>query len=346
MPTLLPQDRRPEAVFAISVAALVISLGSILATATSEPSGLLEIGVALDLTLGLPVLGYLFLIRTGRAGRGVLVPLGATGFAFAALVIPGVWAAGPFRWQGVPWDLILVAVEGGALLMVLLRANRIRRRYLEPREDAPHPSDAMRTAFEESLGSRFGAVAFGEASLLWYGCMGWGRGPSPSATRCDATVPPGQGAMVGALVLLAVVETVALHLVVHLWSPLAAWLLTASSLYGVLWLLGDLHATRIVPTRFGDRGLHIRAGLRWRHDAEWAQVVDIHTSEPGCDTLSTAFLRSPDLWIEFKAPQRVVGPMGLRKSARVVGVSAADPQALKEGLSRHLSDAAAEAGPE
>lgn len=340
MPTLLPKARTPEAAFVVCAAALVLTQGVILLFGTNSGlrSGMLEVGVALDLALGLPLLGHLFIVQTGRASRDVLLPLAATGLALSGLLIFGSAGVGPIGWQGVPWEAILIALEGTLLLVALLSLPRIRRRYRELRNELPHGSDAMRRALEEGLGRRLGAIAFGEASLLWYGLTGWGRGPKASAALTDAPGPPGHGAVVGALVLLAIVETTTLHLIVHLGSPPVAWFLTATSVYGILWLLADVHASRIVPTRFGPSGLHLRVGLRWRLDVEWDQIAGVHLSEPEGESLSTAFLRSPDLWVEFCVPQRLRGAMGITKPASVVGLSAANPRELRERLSRYLRE--------
>lgn len=98
MPAFFAQRRRPETAFIVSVITLVLTTVAIpSATASAPRRGFLEVGVALNLTPGLPLLGHLFLVRTDRAGRSVLLPLAATGFALSVLAVAVSEAMLPIR---------------------------------------------------------------------------------------------------------------------------------------------------------------------------------------------------------------------------------------------------------
>jgi hypothetical protein len=57
----------------------------------------------------------------------------------------------------------------------------------------------------------------------------------------------GHGGLVFALLVLTAVEALAIHVLPTRWSPVLAWIITALSLYGALWLLADYRASILRP---------------------------------------------------------------------------------------------------
>lgn len=127
---------------------------------------------SLDLGFGLPVLAWLTLVRPGRLGGWVLLPV----------------------------------VEVGLLVALGMRGRRAVAEYREGRARSSYPVDAAR-AFPAHRRRAYPAI-------------------------------------LGALVLATLVETAGLHLLLGLWTPVAAWVATGPSVYGILWMLGDFHALR------------------------------------------------------------------------------------------------------
>ena len=72
------------------------------------------------------------------------------------------------------------------------------------------------------------------------------------------------GAVVFVVVLATGVEVGAAHLLLGLWSPPIAWILTAVGIFGALWMVGDWRACRLRPVEIGGGTVRIHFGLRWR----------------------------------------------------------------------------------
>ncbi|MBT8403221.1 MAG: hypothetical protein KJP18_05135, partial [Gemmatimonadetes bacterium] len=214
--------------------------------------------LAIDLMVGLPFLGYLFLVRTGAADILVLAPLLVTGIVLAEWWIPDAH----LDLSGWGATIALVA-EALVVITLLLRARAIRGDYRRMLPDHVLPRDAFRAALANILGGRLATVVASEFGAFWYATAGWRRPRGPARGHAFSVhTRNGYPALLGALMMAVVAETVAVHLVVSRWSVGVAWVLTALSVYSGIWLLGDLLAARHNPTVLTDDDLHLRLGLR------------------------------------------------------------------------------------
>lgn len=125
-----------------------------------------------------------------------------------------------------------------------------------------------------------------------------------------------------------------MHLLIALWSPVAAWLLTALSLYTVLWLIGDYRAVRLRPTLLHDGALEVRVGMRWNrrlppagvHAVRPAPASPLPGSTPGY--LNASVVGSPNLLLELTGPLEARGPYGWRKEVTLLGLTVDDADAF------------------
>jgi hypothetical protein len=152
----------------------------------------------------------------------------------------------------------------------------------------------------------------------------------------------GWATILGVLLFLGAVEIVAIHLLVQGWSPVAAWTLTALSLYTFGWLIADYRAMRSRPIRLAENRLTIESGLRWRVQVSLANMERMERFRPanlpsGKDYLSLAVMGEPDALLFLREPATVIGPMGLKKSTRVLGISVDDPGGFESSVKERLS---------
>lgn len=290
--------------------------------------GVVAPAVAADLVLGLPLLGYLFLVRTGRVDGLALAPLAVLGMVLSAWWIP----QGHLGGTGLAL-LPVVALETVVAATLFVRGRAVLRAYRAEASRHPYRRDAVRAAVAEVLGRRLAAALLGEVEALVYALTGWRR---PRVAARGVAFPGhtrrGYPAVLGALLLAVAAETVVLHLVVARASSVAAWVLTGLSIYSAVWLLGDLFAGRHNPTLLTDGTLHLRTGLRWRVDVPLPRIRAVHTAPPDGGSVDFIFLGPPDLWIECDEPVVVEGPFGLRRRSRHLGIGVDDPAALRAAL--------------
>jgi hypothetical protein len=270
-----------------------------------------------DLTISLPLLWWLFAVRTGKAGAVTLIPLFVIGVGIAARIIPAAQHSfvDQLRYIAAPLDLVTIA-------LVIRRVARIRRI-----EGGGDPVDRIERACAEIFGRGYAAraVAF-EVSVFYYAFSGW-RKRAPSGFTVHQR--SGWASVIGVFVFLIGVESIGAHLVVQMWSVKAAWIVTTLDLYGVLWLLGDYQALRLRPTRIDGDTLILSFGLRWhaaiplsaiaaieplQHEAEWKRK----------GVLKVAILDEPRLLIRFAPPQTVHGLAGISRTIDAIAILADD----------------------
>lgn len=268
--------------------------------------------LAVDLALGLPLVGYLTLVRRGGQSGWVLLPLLVAGLLLAEWWIPrGHLAALP------PLPVLAGAAEGALLVVLGIRIRRILSRWRVHRRTL-QPLVATRRALADVLGPRAGGILFVEFAVLWYAVAGWRRAPSPGDPTFSLHRRSAYPAVVGAILLVLAAETSALHLVLAGWSPVAAWILTGLSVYSGLWLLGDLHAARLNPVTAGPWALEVTVGVRSHASLPWSQIRAVGrqvpegepSPSPGNAMAEPVFLGlwgSPNLWIEMDREVEVDG---------------------------------------
>lgn len=292
--------------------------------------------VAVDLIVGLPFIGWLVLVRGRRMPIAGLLPLAVGGLVLARWWIPSPHQGGWLRLAGPALELALLAAVG-------LRVRRFRSRHRTDRADRRlRPLDAAREAAREVLGPRVGDVVVGELAALWYAVTGWGRfGPREEGVHYfPGHKRRGYGAILGALILVMVPETLVVHVLLTRWSALAAWVATGLAAYSVVWLLGDFHAARLNPSAITDGGLSLRVGLRWRVDVPWSAVVRYLDAAPDQAAVRMTLLGRPEGWVELRHPVDVTGLLGMRRRGRFLGVSLDEPDAFRREVSRRALAAA------
>lgn len=326
--------RRPLGFLAAAGAVYAAGLAVAAALSRVEDAGVVAAALTFDLALGVPLLYWLLLVR----GRGwppfSVVPVFLASLAGAAAVLPDhhQGALTALEWLVVPAELLLV---GYLLTRALATARRLRA--------AGAGGDVYERLCEgarEVLGARAVAdvLAF-EVAILYYALFAWRAAPDTAGARAVVGHHRriGYGGVLVGLMLAMTVEIVPVHLLLSLWSPTAAWVLTGLSLYGFLWLIGDYRALRLRPSVVRGDVLELRLGLRWNARVPLTSIRAVGRtgarpparSTPGY--LQAVVLGEPTHLLELSEPVAVLGPYGWRKVARRIGITVDDEEAL-EGL--------------
>lgn len=181
-----------------------------------------------------------------------------------------------------------------------------------------------------------GRVLATELTIVRFAFAGWRR---PSGDWFTVHRTNGWGLYAGTFVALTLVETPLVHVALSAFGhATAAWVLTALSLYSVVWLVGDLHALRHGGVALRGEWLELRVGVRWRAqiaraDIVWAARCDGAT----CKTTDFSILGA-NVVLRLAAPHEVRGLFGRRRVVRELALSVDDAD---EFLAALRSDALA-----
>ncbi len=139
------------------------------------------------------------------------------------------------------------------------------------------------------------------------------------------------------------IEVIALHVLVWMWNPGLAWVVTALSLYGMLWLLGDWRAVCLRPILVEKDALIVRIGLRWTVQvplAALASVRPVEAQPPSRKTpgyLKALLLGTPPYLIALNHPIVAHGLYGRRKTITMIGLAVDDTVSFEAALKHRFA---------
>jgi hypothetical protein len=296
-----------------------------------DAPGAVATGLTVDLVVLVPALYYATFVR-GRGWPAVsLAPVFLLSYGAASLLVPAEHHA-LLNAIGIAFP----ALELGLLGYVGYKAWQVVRANREARAAQGDFYDRVRETLRGALDAPAvaGALAY-EVSLFHYAFSL--RRPEPPPHGFTYHRASGYQTVFGAILVMAAVELIGVHILLQMWSETAALIHVVLSGYGLFWLVGDYRAMRRRPHELRDSGLRVRYGLRWNLDAPWSQVARVRRTRrpaPGDDYLSTVSMTSPRYVIELRKPVEATGPYGLTRDVQRVGLVVDDSAAFEERLQR------------
>jgi hypothetical protein len=315
-------------VLAAGVSATALVLSGMLST-LERPSAVAT-AITLDLTVLVPLAYYFLVVRARGWPPVALAPIVVLSLVIAAAILPSEYH-GTLRIV----EALAVPVEVFLLGWIAWQAAGALRQIRE--DAAADPVEALHQSARKLLRmDRVADVLASELAVLYYSLGAWRRRPHiPDDTRAFTSHRrSGHGGLVVGVFVVTAAESVVAHVLLARWSVTLAWVVTALSIYGALWLVADFRATVLRPLLGNETEVWIRAGLRWRARIPRDQIAGVgrkqsHATE--C-TRSLAFLTPPNFWIQFSAPVLLEGPYGLRRRVRCLGLFVDEPAELARVL--------------
>ena len=195
-------------------------------------------GLLADMLITFPVAYYFLIIRPLKlkVWNMLLVITCCCGIAYVIL---------PVQQQQyiIQVRKLSVLAELGLVIFALSKLNRIKSEYRRLQAILPDTSFHIQQSITTVLGNNQAIrMLASEITILHFGLLCWKKGPAvPQHARCYTTHRnSGYVALFGVLLLVMLVEVVAVHLLLLQYSILAAVVVTAISVYGMIFLVADL----------------------------------------------------------------------------------------------------------
>ncbi len=283
----------------------------------ARPEPAIAVAGAIDLIVTATLVAYFAGVRRGHLPRWT-----ATFVASAGAIVARV-----FLLRAV--IAVAIAIELVVLVAIALRIRRARAAWGFARSRGLHFHDVLERALGATgIPARVADVLASELVVVASAVTGWRR-----RTPGVFAVHGSWALCAGTFVALTLVETPAVHLaLVAAGLPTAAWILSALSLYGALWLLGDLHALRHGGVIVRDDELELRVGVRWRARIPRASIVSIVRGAAPDDACDVSILGA-NVVIALGEPCTLHGLFGRRRTASVLALSLDDPDAFVSACS-------------
>lgn len=304
--------------------------------ASGEPN-LIATALTIDITVFLPLMYYVLLVRGLGWPKTSVIPVFILTVIVAGFVIPSdrQHALDLIHVLMIPFEFFVLAfvawkARSGYVRLKQIRADGQTDAYAAIRESVENmvPNSVVRELLTFEL------------CVLYFGVCGWfirresvavDSSPDPS-TSFTMHRKSGYLGLLIALQMAMAMELFGIHLLVHLyWSPTIAWILSALSLYGIIWLWADWHALRLRSTTIDETELWLRVGFRWQAKIERSAVIEAFAirggglGKPDKSTLDASLLSNANIELKLAAPQKVQGVYGLQRTVESIRLTVDDP---------------------
>lgn len=271
----------------------------------------LALGITMDLVLTIPLL-YAIAIHYQNIPKTTILPVLFLG------VLVGSWLL-PLEQQGylnAVKTYVLPLLELGVLSFLLYKVYQARKLYQEAGEQDFYSrlQQVTKTLFPEHL-SHFLAA---ELSIPYYCFWVW-KAPTLSKGQFSYHKKSGSIALFGAFLMILTVEILALHLLLHLWSPLVAWIITSLSAYTFLQIVSWMKSMPQRPIELNQEQLHLKYGTVGEAviNLEHIQEVASYNNQQHQATLPRLSvlgeLETPNIYLKLKAPVTLIGLLGRKQ---------------------------------
>jgi hypothetical protein len=319
--------RYPVSLFIVLALALVITECLVVHSQTfAQKSNPVSLGVTVDVVLGLPLLYYWLIVRTGRWSKTSVVAVFGASLGLAKWLLP------PANQTYInSLTMVLPLLEMGVLAYVAYHGLALVRAFRGHRQTQPDFILNLQQSLTNVTGQpKISRILATEAAVIRYGLFGWIKEYSPVCVLTDRRTyltshrESGQVALLTMLGIVAVIESVAMHVLVARWSVEGAWLLTATSLYGLLFIIAEIVTTVKRPSYRTGQTLHLRFGLRWQGTVELTNIEQVERinekPKKAPHTLIGPLLVEPNLLITLREPVVIDGVYGLKKTVNQVAM--------------------------
>jgi len=319
----------------------LLLLGTLAALARSSllaESDALELALTADLLITVPVV-YFLLIRKTEIPKTTVGPVMLAGLLIGSFLLP----ANRQNYLDLFKTWALPVVEIGILAFVIWKVRQVLVRYRRERQTTPDFYQALQSVCRELMRNRLAAAAFAtEVAVFYFGFLQW-KVPRPAENEFTYHRESGTPALLGAFVFLIGIETVALHILLSLWSEVLAWVLTGLSIYTALQVFGFARSLARRPIAFHAGSLNLRYGILNEGEIPYDDIERVELSGKPLEEAPFAGLLSPlgeleshNVILHLKREVELAGLYGVRKRLRVIGLHLDEPRAFQHKLAQAI----------
>ncbi|MEM1178930.1 MAG: hypothetical protein AAGM22_11345 [Acidobacteriota bacterium] len=333
-----PQLRRRFAAFSLltsGIYAVAAHLSSSLESIAGADAAWVAWGLTLDLVVVVPSLYWFLVVRAGGP-RLPVIPITVLSLAAAGAIVPSQYhqALGALELVAFPLEITFVG-------FLFWKVHRL----VTGAHGAVDVSAELRRMTGKMLGEgRVSKIVASEATVFYFALAAWRR-RAPETGVGELRVTHDRLALYNTffwgILIAAVAELVGVHFLVMRWSEAAAWVLSALSLYGLAWLVGDFRAVRLQPSSVARGVFSFRLGLRWSVDIDISNIARVQALTPAQrseirdrqDVLSAVLMGEPNRLLVLKEPVTVEGLYGMTRRVDRIALTIDDPAAFEAAVS-------------
>lgn len=339
--------RIPRTMWFVFFASLILLGDSIIVQLVPSDDSILVYAVLFDFMIVLPLLYWKFIINNTRKLKIQAISIAVVGGLLAWLVLPAESTSTLYRLL-LPLEILLIPVEVIFIAYEARLVYRTYRRYRIASSRTQHVGEALRIVVKDTGGKgKLVSLLLHDLTMWYYLLFSWGRRKTFTMESIVSEYTYHRKTSRILYTALAtkiiVFETVAIHLLLQQWSPLASWLITAGDVWILAFLWADARGAVLRPIEL-DRGLlKLRYGLQLQADVSIDRVSQIlHATEfqlePGERNQAIAPLfGTSNVKIVLKEPTEVEGILFLPRTVITIYLAVDEPSELVRDINNLLT---------
>jgi len=280
---------------------------------------LLNMAIVVDLLISVPIV-YFLLIRKTKIPKTTVVPIMVIGLLIGTYFLPSEnqFYLSLFK----TW--VLPLVELTVIAFVSFKVSRVFKRYKSLSSSKPDFFDSIKEACQDLIPEKMVTPFATEIAMFYYGFVNW-RKNEVSNNEFTYHKKSATYGILGAFLMVILIETVALHVLLSSWNPILAWILTAFSVYSGLQVFGIARSLSKRPIVVTDSTLFLKFGIANEmaisYDSIESLVVSSRDVEKENLTKSLSILGELDshnIILKFKTEHELYGIYGMRKKVKTL----------------------------
>ncbi len=300
----------------------------------------LSIATTLDFVFTVPIV-YFFLIRNSSIAKKTVVPFFIMGVVLATLVIPK-------EQQGLLNNIktwVVPIVEVGVFSLVAWNIRKAIKIYKNKKSKTLDIGSIIRSTCAEIFPAKVARFLSLEILSFYYGFIHW-RKINLKNNEFSYHKNTGSQVLFVAVLFLIAIETVALHLLLNQWSPIAAWILTGISIYSGFQVFGFLKSISKRPIVLDSDSLKLRYGIMKEVDIKIKDIaaVEMTTKNSDENDHTTTYLsilgnsEGHNMLITMRTPYILNGVYGTKKKFRKIALFIDDKQKFYHQLELRINE--------
>lgn len=297
----------------------------------------LSSAITADLLLTVPLV-YFLLIRKSQIPKTTVIPVMVIGLLIGLYFLPkeSQTYLGLFKY----W--VLPIIELSILTFIIIQVRRAIKKYKSLKSSTPDFFNALKNTCNEILPKKLVIPFATEVAVFYYGFINW-KTREINDNEFTYHKNSGTPALFYAFILIIGIETIAIHFLLTRWSFIAAWILTALSIYTAIQVFGFAKSLTQRPISINQESLALKYGILNEVEIPFSDINEIELSKKSLEkneltkTLSPlGELESHNVIIHLKKENELVGIYGMKKRFNLLGLHIDEPKEFNERMKNAL----------
>ena len=297
----------------------------------------LDLAISADLLLTVPLL-YFLIIRKTEIPKTTVVPVMIIGLLIGLNLLPVESQTYVLLFK--TWALPIIEIS--IITYVIIKVRYAIKKYKTLKGVSPDFFSALKSTCSEILPKKLVTPFATEVAVFYYGFFNW-RKKTYEDNEFTNHKNSGTPALLGGLVLVLAIEAFVLHILVAGWSIIAAWILSALSIYTAIQIIGFARAFAARPISINQDSLSLKYSLlnEVTIPINAIESIELSKKEMDKDPLTKKLsplgeLESHNMIIRLKEEHQLTGLYGMKKNFKVLGLYVDEAERFKNELRKVL----------